>query len=87
MKRIAILPILALAAVLLAQPPTTSWPTYHGDYTGRRFSPLTRINDKNISGLAMIGRPGSGRGLLPHQDGREYQQREDCDSSHFNVTR
>jgi len=37
---------------MLAQAPTTSWPTYHGDNTGRRFSPLTRINDKNLSGLA-----------------------------------
>ena len=52
MKRLAILAVLALAAVLVAQPPTTSWPTYHGDNTGRRFSPLTRINDKNVSGLA-----------------------------------
>jgi alcohol dehydrogenase (cytochrome c) len=52
MKRIAILPVLALAAGLVAQPPTTSWRTYHGDDTGRRFSPLTRINDKNIRGLA-----------------------------------
>ena len=52
MKRIAIIPVLALAAVLPAQQQTTSWPTYHGDNTGRRFSPLTQINDKNISGLA-----------------------------------
>src|SRR5947207_15399284 len=52
MNRSAILPVLALAAILVAQPPTTSWPTYHGDNTGRRFSPLTGINDKNVSGLA-----------------------------------
>ena len=59
MKRIAILPTLAVAAilaailsaVLAAQPPTTSWPTYHGDNSGRRFSPLTAINDKNIGGM------------------------------------
>ena len=51
MKRIAILSILAFAAIVVAQPPATSWPTYHGDNSGRRFSPLTRINDKNISGL------------------------------------
>ena len=65
MKRIAILPVLALAAVLVAQPPTTSWPTYHGDNTGRRFSPLTRINDKNISSLATAWtfRTGVGGGL------------------------
>ena len=23
----------------------TSWPTYNGDYSGRRFSPLDKIND------------------------------------------
>src|SRR5262245_62734356 len=65
MKRIVILPVLALAAVLVAQPPTTSWPTYHGDYTGRRFSPLTRINDKNVGGLAtaLTFRTGIGGGL------------------------
>ena len=65
MKRIAILPVLALAALLLAQPPTTSWPTYHGDNTGRRFSPLTSINDKNIGGLATAWsfRTGVGGGL------------------------
>ena len=27
----------------LLQPPTDSWPTFNGDYTGRRFSPLTKI--------------------------------------------
>src|SRR5207248_8190179 len=65
MKRIAILLVLALGAVLLAQPPTASWPTYHGDNTGRRFSPLTMINDKNVSGLstAWTFRTGVGGGL------------------------
>jgi alcohol dehydrogenase (cytochrome c) len=24
--------------------PTNNWPTYNGDYSGRRFSPLARIN-------------------------------------------
>ena len=28
----------------LLQPPTDSWPTYNGDYTGRRYSPLAKIN-------------------------------------------
>jgi alcohol dehydrogenase (cytochrome c) len=37
----------------LTQPPTTSWPTYNGDYSGRRFSPLTAINDGNVSGLSL----------------------------------
>ena len=31
-----------------SQPPTTSWPTYNGDYSGRRFSPLTKITAANV---------------------------------------
>lgn len=37
----------------LSEPPTDSWPTYNGDYTGRRFSPLTKINDGNINSLSL----------------------------------
>lgn len=35
----------------VGKPPTTSWPTHHGDYTGRRFSPLDQINEKNVDTL------------------------------------
>jgi alcohol dehydrogenase (cytochrome c) len=34
-------------------PPTTSWPTYNGDFSGRRFSPLTKINATNVAGLSL----------------------------------
>ena len=46
----------------LAQPPTDSWPTYNGDYSGRRFSPLTKINDKNVGALSLawMYRPNTG---------------------------
>src|SRR5215471_1984633 len=37
----------------LSQPPTDSWPTYNGDYSGRRFSPLTKINASNIQSLSL----------------------------------
>lgn len=37
----------------LVNPPTTSWPTYNGDYSGRRFSPLTKINDSNVKSLSL----------------------------------
>ncbi|MEP6915579.1 MAG: acido-empty-quinoprotein group A [Acidobacteriota bacterium] len=37
----------------LAQPPVDSWPTYNGDYSGRRFSPLTKINDSNVTALSL----------------------------------
>ena len=28
----------------LLKPPTDTWPTYNGDYTGRRYSPLKQID-------------------------------------------
>ena len=37
----------------LLQPPTDAWPTYSGDYTGRRFSPLKKINAANINTLSL----------------------------------
>jgi len=33
--------------------PTDSWPTYHGDYSGRRFSMLTQITSDNVKNLAL----------------------------------
>jgi alcohol dehydrogenase (cytochrome c) len=32
---------------VLLNPPPSSWPTYNGDYSGRRFSPLTQINSSS----------------------------------------
>ncbi|MFL6449113.1 MAG: hypothetical protein ACJ746_15715 [Bryobacteraceae bacterium] len=29
------------------------WPTYNGDYSGRRFSTLAQINDKNVESLTL----------------------------------
>jgi len=37
----------------LLNPGTDSWPSYNGDYSGRRFSTLTKINDKNIGALSL----------------------------------
>ncbi len=37
----------------LGQPPTDSWPTFNGDYTGRRYSPLTTINTGNVHQLSL----------------------------------
>ncbi len=39
------------ASDLLKTPIGTNWPSYNGDYTGRRFSSLAEINTKNVSGL------------------------------------
>jgi len=33
--------------------PTDSWPTYHGDYSGRRFSTLMQITSDNVKNLAL----------------------------------
>lgn len=40
-----------LDPALLRKPPTNAWPTYNGDYSGRRFSPLTQINQSSIKSL------------------------------------
>jgi alcohol dehydrogenase (cytochrome c) len=37
----------------LLQPPTDTWPTYNGDYSGKRFSPLDQINASDIGQLSM----------------------------------
>jgi len=39
-------------AALLKQP-ANMWPTYNGDYSGRRFSPLTQINSSNVHALSL----------------------------------
>ncbi len=38
---------------LLLKPATDSWPTFNGDYSGRRFSPLTQINKDNVNQLTL----------------------------------
>jgi alcohol dehydrogenase (cytochrome c) len=36
---------------LAAQPPGANWISYNGDYSGRRFSGLAEINERNVSNL------------------------------------
>ncbi len=54
--------VLTAAAPLCAQgldpaamlkPPTDTWPMYNGDYSGRRFSTLSRINAANVGSLTL----------------------------------
>lgn len=49
----------------LARPATDSWPTYNGDYSGRRFSPLTGITDANVDALSLawVYRVNIGQGV------------------------
>jgi len=42
-----------LDAAALLKPATDTWPTYNGDYSGRRFSPLDQINATNIDSLTL----------------------------------
>jgi len=69
---------LAMAGALSAQlidaklkaPPTDSWPSFNGDYSGRRFSPLTQINSDNVTSLSLgwvhrLNLQGGGGGPFP----------------------
>jgi len=57
------LPLVAVAALVaqaqaldpakLLKSPTDTWPTYNGDYSGRRFSPLTKINSSNVKSMSL----------------------------------
>jgi alcohol dehydrogenase (cytochrome c) len=53
---------LASSSIMLAQapddqmllhPPAGSWPGYHGDYSGRRHSPLNQITPQNVGSLTL----------------------------------
>jgi acido-empty-quinoprotein group A len=37
----------------LLQQPTDTWPTFNGDYSGRRYSPLNQINAENVHSLGL----------------------------------
>src|ERR1700674_797881 len=64
-----------LDPALLTKPLGEAWPTYSGDYSGRRYSSLTQINQSNVKNLTLawvskfIGGPGTlggqGRGGFP----------------------
>ena len=48
----------------LLRPTADSWPVYNGDYSGRRFSALTRINTNNVNAMTLswVYRPNAGGG-------------------------
>ncbi len=37
----------------LLHPPADSWPTYHGDYSGKRHSALKQITPQNVGGMGL----------------------------------
>jgi acido-empty-quinoprotein group A len=51
----------------LLKQPVDAWPTYNGDYSGRRFSPLKQIHAGNVHmlSLAWASRFGGGSGPNP----------------------
>src|ERR1700722_14617032 len=57
-----------LDPALLTKPLGDSWPTYSGDYSGKRYSSLTQLNQSNVKNLtlAWVNRftagAGGGRG-------------------------
>ncbi len=65
---LAVAPITAYAQGLtqadLLKPKADSWPTYNGDYSGQRYSPLTQIDTSNVHtlSLAWATRFGAGGG-------------------------
>lgn len=52
-----LLPVICLTQILpsakLLQPATDSWPTYNGDYSGRRYSTLKQIDSANVTSLGI----------------------------------
>ena len=40
----------------ILKPLADSWPTYSGDYTGRRYSALTQVNQTTVKNLTLAGR-------------------------------
>src|SRR5665213_3562172 len=40
-------------AATLLRPPADSWPSYHGDYSGRRHSKLIQITPQNVKDLSL----------------------------------
>lgn len=61
----------------ILKPLGADWPTYSGDYTGRRFSSLNEINQTTVKGLGLAwvghltaGLPGAGGGGFGGRGGR-----------------
>ena len=52
---------LCVSAIAQLKPPTDSWPTYHGDYSGQRHSPLTQITPSNVNQLSQVWRFQTGQ--------------------------
>ena len=65
-----------IAPADLLKPLRDSWPTYNGDYTGRRYSALTQVNQSNVQHLTLAWMtrvtPGAGSGGAYSHQGEEF---------------
>src|SRR3954462_11203822 len=50
---VTLLPGQLLDPAAFRKPPTDTWPTYNGDYTGQRHSTLKQINSSNAHTLSL----------------------------------
>jgi hypothetical protein len=46
-------PKINVTNAMILNPTPDSWPTYFGDYSGKRYSSLTKINDKTVKNLSL----------------------------------
>jgi len=64
-----------LSPAEIAKPALGSWPTYSGDYSSRRYSPLKQVNQANVKNLSLafiarltggpVGATVGGEGAMP----------------------
>ena len=57
---------------LLMQPLAESWPSYSGDYTGKRYSSLTQIDQSNVKNLTLAWSTRIQPGLPAAAGGRGF---------------
>ena len=69
-----------LTTAQIEKPATDAWPTYNGDYSGRRFSPLTKINDRQRQA------PEPGLDLPPPPAGPGRSRRRRCRSTASSIS-
>jgi alcohol dehydrogenase (cytochrome c) len=65
-----------VTAQMLLHPPADSWPTYHGDYSGRRYSTLDQINKANVGQLTLAWTYKADLSVTAGNIGGEYKEGE-----------
>jgi alcohol dehydrogenase (cytochrome c) len=46
--------LIGVTPAALRAPLSDSWPSYSGDYSGRRYSTLAQVNRSNVKHLALV---------------------------------